>query len=500
MGKRFVTIWFPHLCIDWFVKHRPELRNRAFVLAAPVKGRLIITETSTEALQKGITKGMVTADAKVFFPPLLVLDANATLAEKLLRRLCEWCIRFTPIAALDAPDGLVLDVSGCAHLWGGERAYLRDIITRFKNLGYTTRAAMADTIGAAWAATRYEHQTLIIEAGQQLVALLPLTPAALRIEADIVERLYKLGLNEIGSFISMPRSVLRRRFGQILLQQLDYALGTKPELIEPLMPVEPYQERLPCLEPIVTAVGIEIALNKLLETLCNRLQQEGKGIRMAVFKGYRVDGKMESITIGTNRATNNTAHLFKLFEYKISGIEPALGIELFILEASKVQDVVALQETLWSVEGNLEDNKLAELLDRMQGKINDISIHRFLPAEHYWPERSIQPASTLTEQPATQWRTDKLRPILLLKEPKLIKVSSPVPDYPPILFTYNNTVHKIVKADGPERIEREWWLDGGLARDYYNVEDEEGRRYWLFRLGNYDGEQQPTWFIHGFFA
>ena len=223
------------------------------------------------------------------------------------------------------PDGLILNVTGCAHLWGGENSYIRDINMRLKNRGYDLRVTMADTIGTAWAMAHYGDSSPIVEPGKQMDALLNLPPSALRLESEVTDRLFKLGLRQIRQFINMPRSALRRRFGPGLIIRLDQALGHEEESMHPVHPIEPYRERLPCLEPIVTATGIEIALQRLLETLCNRLQQEGKGIRKASFTGFRVDNKLEKIEIGTNRATFNKTHLFKLFEEKISGMEPGPG-------------------------------------------------------------------------------------------------------------------------------------------------------------------------------
>jgi len=281
--------------------------------------------------------------------------------------------------------------------------------------------------------------------------------------------------------------------------RLDQALGRQEEIICPVQPVEPYNERLLCLEPIVTATGIEIALKKLLDLLCTRLQQEGKGIRKLIFKGYRVDGNIQAIDIGTNSASSNVHHLFKLFEIKISLIEPALGIELFTLEAPKVEDVYSTQVKFWNKTHGLENAELIKLLDRVSNKIDADNIRRFLPAEHHWPERSVKIAASLNEKITTQWRTDKQRPIHLLQKPEPIWATAPIPDYPPMLFRYQNKLHKVKKADGPERIEREWWIEEGQHRDYYAVEDEEGNRYWLFRSGHYSDENYQ-WFIHGFFS
>lgn len=283
MSKRFVTIWFRTLKTDWFTIRRPELRQLPFVLAAPDHGRMIITAANTLAQSQGIVTGMVVADARAIIHSLQVIDDQPELPDKLLHRIAEWCIRYTPAVAVDLPDGLILDISGCAHLWGGERTYLKNIITRLKSLGFNVRAAMADTIGTAWAIARFGQESPIIESEQQRTALLSLPPASLRLEADTVIRLEKLGLYQVSSFITMPRSALSRRFGQHLIRRLDQALGNEEEVMLPVQPVVPYQERLPCLEPIVTATGIEIALQRLLEIVCHRLQQEQKGLCAAVF-------------------------------------------------------------------------------------------------------------------------------------------------------------------------------------------------------------------------
>ncbi|HEY9178711.1 MAG TPA: DNA polymerase Y family protein, partial [Flavipsychrobacter sp.] len=282
MCRRFVAIWFYHLLADWVVRRNPELKDTPFVLAAPERGRMVIKATNTAAQAKGIYTGMVVADCRAILPSLQVLEDIPGKAEHLLNALAGWCIRYTPVAGIDLPDGLILDVSGCTHLWGGEQRYMEDITKRLNAFGYNIKIALADTIGAAWAVARYGRSGSIIEPGRQAEALMPLHPAALRLEPGIVQRLEKLGLYKIETFIKLPASALRRRFGQSLLTRLGQALGQEIEVVAPVQPPVPYQERLPCLEPIRTPAGIEIALQKLLETLCQRLQKEGKGLRKCV--------------------------------------------------------------------------------------------------------------------------------------------------------------------------------------------------------------------------
>lgn len=498
MEKRFVSIWFRYLKTDWFAIRQPELKDVPFVLRATTRGRVVIVAANKLAESKGARVGMALADARALFPEIQAIDDKPELADALLKRIAEWCIRFTPIVSIDLPDGLLLDASGCSHLWGGDGKYVDDITNRLYARGYNVKVAMADTIGVAWAMARFGRESVIPQ-DRHIDALMPLPPESLRIEATVISKLYKLGLKQVKQFIKIPRPSLRRRFGIQFLMRLDQALGQELEVLEPVVPVELYQERLPCMEPISTATGIEIALKQLLETLCLRLRSDQLGIRTAVFKCYRVDGKVEQVSIGTHRPSHYVKHLFKLFENKLTSIEPALGIELFILEAPRVEEHLSQQEGMWEDSQGLDDPRIAELIDHISSKFGNDKVHRYLPDEHYWPERSYKLATSLTEQPTSTWQTGKLRPLQILKSPERIDVTAPIPDYPPMLFIYKSKIHKIVRADGPERIEQEWWLQQGQHRDYYRVEDEEGNRYWLFRLGHYD-DKTYQWFLHGFFA
>ncbi|HVG12378.1 MAG TPA: DNA polymerase Y family protein [Flavisolibacter sp.] len=500
MQKRFISLWFHHLCTDWFALKQPALVGRPFVLSELSHGRMIITAANEVAERGGVAVGMSQADASAFVPSLEVLRDRPSLKQQLLHRLAEWCVRFTPTAATDQGSGLLLDVSGCTHLWGGEEAYLDDLVKRLKARGYSARAAMADTIGAAWALARFGNSCGIIPSGQQVAAIADLPAAALRLDIDVVERLDKLGLRQVKDFMSMPRSALRRRFGQQILQRLDQATGQEDEVINGVQPAEPYTGRLPCLEPITSRTGIEIALQQLLQEICKGLEGDGQGLRAATFRGYRVDGQAVGIQVGTARPTHNVDHLFSLLSTRLDSIEPALGIELFVLEASGVEDLHPAQTSIWESVGGLQDPRLSQLLDRITNKIGALVVQRFLPEEHWWPERSIKPAASLESQPQTAWTLSRPRPVELLEQPLAIEVTAPIPDYPPMLFRDKRGLHKIVKADGPERIEQEWWIEEGAHRDYYAVEDEEGRRYWLFRSGHYDADKKHGWFLHGFFA
>jgi len=497
--SRFLSIYFTNLLCDYLAIKKPELKETVYVFTMPQKNRIMVTAASKEAEKQGVFASMVLADAKALIPDILAFDDKIDFNKKLLTRIAKWAIRYSPVVSICLPDGIVLDSSGCSHLLGGEEKYLETILAKLKESGYHCRGAISDTIGTSWAIARLGKKSPIIPPAQQYNALLNLSPMALRLEQHILQRLHKLGFDKIGKFIQIPRSILRRRFGEEMLLRLGQALGTEEETLTPVIVKAPYEERLFCLEPIRTKPAIEIAIEKLLEGLCLRLSNEGLGIRSAELRGYRLDGQVTETKIGTNQPTHKVPHLAKLFELKIDQIEPDLGIELFILTATKTEPVLIHQEKLWIGKPGLADQSLAQLLDRLAGKVGPQAIRRYIPQAHYWPERSLRPAVSLEEKTEIKWQRSNPRPMEMLHKPASIEVTAPIPDYPPMNFRYKDELHMVRKADGPERIEREWWMEPGEHRDYYILEDDKGRRYWVFRSGHYD-EQRSSWFLHGFFA
>lgn len=498
MKKRFLSIWFPSLLTDWMIIRRPEWKSAAVVSVSASHGRMMVIAANSHAHLQGIHTGMPLADARALVHDLEVFDDKAGRKDKLLEGLARWAVRYAPLCAFDH-DGILLDISGCAHLWGGEDLYLKHISGRLRDAGYSLRAGIASTIGLAWALAHYGKGAEIADPFQELSALLPLPASALRLGDETIARLDKLGLNKIERFIQMPRSMLRRRFGEFLLKRISQALGDEHEVFTPVTLPEEFEERLPCMEAIHTARAIEIAIEKLLEKLCIRLTAAGLGLRKAVLKAYRIDGKIVSSSIGTNRPSDDAKHLLKLFILNISTIAPGMGIELFSLTAEKTEKMQRRQEKIWTLQTTLDSQPLAELLDRVAGKVGQHTIHRYLPRADYWPERSIWDVKDLAQGSDIHFHHTLNRPILLLSPPERIEVTAPIPDYPSMLFIYRGVRHSIKKADGPERLERSWWLEKGQHRDYYTVEDDKGNRYWLFRSGHYAAENS-AWFIHGFFA
>lgn len=499
MGKRFVYIWFRYLHTDWFSIREPALKKIPFVLRTTVHGRMMIHDMNACAAALGIHKDMVLADARAIYPGLEVRDFPETLAPRLLKKLAIWCIRYAPTVAMDLPDGLVIDASGCPHLWDGEKPYLQQIHDRISDRGYEIRLAMADSICMARGLARYGDGNIILESGSMPAHFLQLPPEALQPDSLVTEKLHKLGLHRIDQLLLIPAASLKRRFGEGLILQLQKAMGYVHEAMDPVIPPESYEERLPCLEPVITGKGVEMALEQLLEKLCERLRAEQQGIREAVFTAWAIDGARYDITMATYSATINPKHLFKLFEIRLSTVKLEAGIEIFQLRATKWEEHLPRQEKIWDGSGGLMNVHLHELIDRLSHRSEGVQICRYLPAEHHLPERSWLATTSLAQEPTTAWKNLPARPLQLLHPPHPIDATAPVPDYPPMNFRYQGKLHKIIRADGPERIEQEWWIAEGRHRDYYAVEDESGNRYWLFRSGHYE-EAQCRWFLHGFFA
>lgn len=500
MEQRFVSIWFRHLLTDWLLRKQPDLKGSPFVLTQAQRGQLVVIAANDVAERAGIYNGMVLADARALEPTVENFDYKSDLVGKLMETIAEWCTRYTPSVSVASPDGLILDVTGCAHLRGGEHPYLKDLVVKLRGFGYDARAAMADTIGTAWAISRYGTDAPIIQPGKNKEALFKLPPASLRLSDETAAKLHRLGINTVSKLLEIPRSNLSRRFGQETTLRLAQALGEVQEKINFRGYTAPYVEDLAMPAGIACAEGIAEAMKIMLEKICRRLMEEHKGIRLLILECFRVDGKIETAQIGTGKPTRNPKHLFKLFQEKLVTIEPALGIEQFRLSATQIDDMLPTQDEMLNAAENANDEQVHELIDRLANRFDRRSIRRFLPQEHHWPERSVKVAESYGAQPETEWSNHKIRPISMLPRPMPIEVTAPVPDYAPMLFRYMGNIHRVRKADGPERIEREWWIDQGQPRDYFRLEDEEGRRFWVFRSGPYQDGKPSGWFMHGFFA
>ena len=495
---RFVSIYFTYLLTDAFSLKHPEWRGHAVAMTKLSHGRKIITAVNQLAEQQGIFPGKTLADARAILPDLRDHDEPDAAREKILEKLGQWSIRFSPEVGIDLPDGIYMDVTGCAHLWGGEKAYLEYIRERFTERGYEIRLAMADSYGMAWGLCRYGGQQMYCIQGFSPSAFLALPIAALRIEPEMLDAMHTLGLFEVKQLLSIPVHALKRRFGQLLVTRIQQSMGECRIWIKTIVIPKPFEVRLPCLEPIISRQGVEIAIHRLLDDLKGLLLQQQQGLRKIRFSAYAADGKVYTLLVQMGMATLNITHVFGLLALQLEQVKTEAGLELFTLFAEHTEAYNPTQEKIWETSTGINIERLSEWMDYIIMKFGRDSVQRYLPSEHHIPEKSVVNAADLKLSSALKWLQGPVRPIHLLDPPEKIEVTAPIPDYPPMMFRHKGQLHRIIRADGPERIEQEWWVARGRHRDYYAVEDEEGKRYWLFRSGHYDEAKTYTWYLHGY--
>ncbi len=465
--------------------------------------RLILAAADAAAQRLGLHAGMPLAHARALVPGLAVTEADPAAEEAALAALAAWCLRYAPLASADAPDGLWIDATGCAHLFGGEAALLTDLAGRLAAAGLAARAAIADTPGAAWALARHGGEPLAVLAPcAQEAALTALPLAALRLPGEAVRGLRRLGIDRIGALAAMPRGPLARRFGADVLVRLDQAYGRLPEPIAPVCPPEAIAHRLAFVEPLSTAAAFAVAIEALLGAVCARLVAAGQGARRLDLVFERVDGGVQALGIGTARPVRQASHLARLFGERLDHVDPGAGVEAMRLVVTRAEALPASQ--MATAAAGVRPTDLGALVDVLENRFGPARVHRCAPVESDVPERSVRRLPALAPPTGAGWPADLPRPLRLLHPPQRIEALALLPDQPPVAFTWRRRRRRIHRADGPERIFGEWWrCDAEIAavRDYWAVEDEEGRRYWLFRRG--DGTDPASgnlsWFLHGLF-
>jgi len=482
----------------------PVAPARPLVLVAATGQKQLVSAACPAARALGLTPGMAATQARAFVADLDVRPADPAEDHAMLERLALHAARhWTPAAAVSAPDGLWLDLTGTAHLFGGEAAFCRRVIGFCAKLGLTASIAIAGTPGAAHAVARFGSARItIVPPGGEVQALAPLPLAALRLEPDALTAAARFGLERIADLLPMPRGPLARRLTLTTVTRLDQAIG---RLAEPIVPVRPFEapsaeRRL--LEPIATAEAITQVISDTLGDLIETLQARGLGVRTLEMVAARVDGVDQRIMIGTARATRDTAHLLRLLALKIDRIEPGLGLEAVRLTAGHAEPLGSTaMAAMLAGEDPVPD--LALLIDRLAGRIGPQALFRAAPVESDVPERAVTRIGPLGNPGCwPRWT----RPVRLLARPEpLSAVVALLPDAPPRRFVWRGATHIVVAGDGPERIHGEWWRREGetaACRDYFRVEDQDGGRFWLFRRG--DGVEPATgdlsWYLHGFFA
>ena len=500
---------------------------RAKPLATVTAGRgtLSIAAVNPAAEAVGVRPGLSLAGARALVPGLATFEADPAADRGALERLAGWCGRYTPWTAVDdctggaGADSLWLDISGCAHLFGGEAALLDDLALRLRAFGFGTRAAVADTPGAAWAVARFAATgaTTIVPPGEAQRVLAPLPVAGLRLSSAVAEALGRVGLDRIAALAAVARAPLAARFGDVPLRRLDQALGRTDEAISPRRPVAALRVRRAFAEPIGRADDIAAALGRLLGELCARLESTHQGARRLELVLYRVDGTTASAAIGTGRPVRDADHLERLFAEKLDTLDAGFGVETMILAATAADPLSPVQADLdghGGTEGSDGARRTARLVDRLGNRLGADDVVHLSPRASHIPERASRAVSALAQAPcpdagaADEPGRRPPRPLHLLPSPEPIQVVAPVPDSPPAMFRWRRHQHRVAQAEGPERIGPEWWLEEhpvpasqqDRIRDYYRVEDTAGQRFWVYRDGPYRPGIKPRWYLHGLFA
>lgn len=460
----------------------------------------------------GLRPGLGLAEARARHPDLDARPAEPEADQRFLEAIADWCDRYTPLVALDGHGGLFLDITGCTHLFGGEKPLMDDLLARLFHQGLDARAAIASTPGAAFALARYGSGT-IIEAGMEAGALGPLPLAALRLDPGLPAGLARVGLARIGDIINAPRAPLARRFSAHLIRRLDQALGRQDEAISPRLPLPVLMAERRLAEPVMLTEDIERLAELLAANLKTALEQRGQGARALVLALFRVDGAVLRLELKFARPTRAPHRFRALVRERLAAIadtfDPGYGFEtarLAVLEATPLdQEQVSLTDERAGTEA------LAAFTERVAARLGNDVMRVPVPVASHVPERAVGHAAAAQIlsglwgkylASAPQHPLAANRPVRLFDRPEPVEAMAEVPDGPPQRFRWRRALHGVAKAEGPERIAGEWWVDGFdvRPRDYYRVEDREGRRYWLYREGLYDGQVPPRWYLHGLFA
>ncbi|MCP4382703.1 MAG: DNA polymerase Y family protein [Hyphomicrobiales bacterium] len=482
--------------------------NPPLVVVAKVKSALRIVALDQTARARGLRNGQALADARAMVPDLDAVDEDPAADTALLGALADWAERYTPLVALDPPDGLMLDITGCAHLFDGEEALVADCLVRLQAQGFLARAAIADTPGAAWAVARF-GDTSLVPPGDARSALIGLPLAALRLESVTVSALERVGLKRIGQIVEAPRAPLAARFGAGLINRLDQALGAAEEAISPRRPVAALIAERRFAEPIMHETDIAAVLTALATRLVPGLEARDAGARRFELALFRVDGVVARLGVGTSRPVRAPAHVVGLFAEKFAGladdVDVGFGFDMVRLSVPETaSDAPAQIDLAGDATGEAD---LAQLIDRIGARLGSDRVHRVVGRDSHIPERSeaFPLAGTLMEDSEVAMVSGDGpidRPLRLFPNPEPVQAVAAVPDGPPVHFRWRRVLYRVARVEGPERIAPEWWRnDEDLTRDYFRVEDAAGHRFWLYREGLYGFETvSPRWYLHGVFG
>jgi protein ImuB len=511
-SQRMLSLWLRRLSTDRIARSR---ECSAPLIVTGKRGNVeVLTAVDDAAERLGLSPGLALAQARAMHPGIDAVAEDAEADAALLESIADWCLRYTPLVACDTPGGLLLDISGCAHLYGGERELAADLSGRLEDAGFAYSLAIAGTIGAAWASAHYGEPASYAY-GEERALLAPLPLPALRLPPATVASLARVGLKRIGDIADLPRAPLTARFGSEVLRQLDRALGHEHEPLTPRLPVAPYVAEQRFAEPIAREEDVLAITGRLARRLQFALERRGDGARRIELTLFRTDGVVRRIAAGTSRPLRDPDEIRAMFVERLAALADALdpGFGFDMARLSVIVAEACPPEQI-GIGGGEDAAELCRLVDRLSARLGARRVRRLTAQDSHIPEvaEAALPAQTVNGDAG--WHAFRRyreqialspRPLRLLTRPEPIEAVAEVPDGPPLRFRWRRALHEVVAAEGPERIEGAWWSEhGGPARDYFRVEDKSGLRFWLFRAGLYrdlaQGAAAPTWFLHGTFA
>ena len=480
-------------------------RDAPFVLVEKVRGAMRLAAVDARALALGIAPGLTLADARALVPELVAIEHDPGADARLLAGLADGCDRYTPMVAPDAPDALILDITGCVHVHGDEGRLADDLDRRLRRAGISSRIAVATTPDAALALAR---------CGGDDVHALPVT--ALRVGEDVHLALRRAGLRTIADLAERPRGPLAARFGAAMPVLLARLLGEEDVRITPCRLIPDVEVEARFAEPIARTEDALATLDHLMTEAGARLNERGLGGRAFAAALFRSDGHVARLAVETAAPTRDARVLGRLLRERIDALtdplDPGFGYDLIRLAVPVAEPLAPQQLQLDG--GTVAEGELAALIDRLTARLGRERVRRFASNDTHIPEQAALELPVADRAPQNSWNAPEpgeppLRPVHLFDPPHRIQVTAEVPDGPPRRFRWRQSQHDVMRYEGPERIAAEWWRrgeghkpgKGGLTRDYYRVEDARGRRFWVFRHGLYGDEAiNPDWYLHGVFA
>jgi len=545
-ARRILSVWFPRFGAERLLRRLGVAQDAPFAVVREDGQAQVLSSLSRGAEVAGLRPGQPLRDAHAVCGHLVTRPQDRQAEAAFLDALTRWAGRFSPWVAAERPDALTLDITGCAHLFGGEEAMLARVTGDAADLGLSARCGLADTVGAAWALARYagavpgavrsgdaidqEARATRSRAGKRRLRgaarqagggaalpriappgrahslLAPLPVAALRLAPGQAEALARVGLRRVGDLLGQPRAPLARRFGRGLVDRLDQAIGAAPEPVSPVAAPPRFATRLTLPEPIGSSADMLAALDRLVPRLCALLRDKGRGARRVRLQAGRVDGGVQVTEAGLARAADAPDRIRLLLAHRIDEIEPGFGIEMLRLEAVQTEPLHAR-----TVTGHMEaadhtsarrdrGTAVTDLIGRIGGRIGMEAITRRHPVDSHIPEKSAQVLAAAWSDPAEGWPAPPAPRPLLLWRPEPVMA----PDTPRLAagFRWRGRDHRLTMARGPERIAPEWWLDEpewrSGVRDYWEVVTEAGERLWLFYA--HGAAKSSGWFCQGRFA